>query len=341
MLILGNKDSRNNTRTPGISTTYACVCKARANGQITKAYAMLKKQVYNYPSRVVIYNSSGQIVENGISNTATIPGADNVWNLIEFTFPTPVSISSGETYWMALFNQSSGWIEGYTGQSNGHKITQTGTFASPGSCYISETSVENLSLWLEYEPTGPITTYTIGGILGSNTPSVLKRDLWSGQNYSHNVLIKVTPSSDFEIQFIAFYAEDRIVASSGQINIGILTGNTITTILNGWAASVPSTPSGFRWWYYYPVNKPILSANILYSIAIASGRFSVAYITSTNTYNTHGYSDNYGMDEPNRLFSIYASGNYISSNPGPSLKIEGITPGKLEGTAWSNISTIR
>lgn len=27
--------------------------------------------------------------------------------------------------------------------------------------------------------------------------------------------------------------------------------------------------------------------------------------------------------------------------PGPSLKIEGITPGKLEGTSWSNISTVR
>jgi hypothetical protein len=192
-------------------------------------------------------------------------------------------------------------------------------------------------------------------ILGSNSPGGLVRKLKDGQNGSISVVLRIVPANDMVVNTFSFYArgEHNQYWSGVYGVIGTITGNTLTVVPCGDA--VPAYSGGFgnistqgtvsRWCSYTFTTepKPYLVAGTSYYIGIKNLNGSYPtyayYFTSTTGYNTHGYNTYWAVDEPDRIYSIYLSGEYIQT--GPPVKIDNTTPGKLEYTSWANIASLK
>jgi hypothetical protein len=195
-------------------------------------------------------------------------------------------------------------------------------------------------------------------VIGSNAPSstyfsVDRRRWW---------FTKFIPTQDMTINELWCYCYGGSTTiryvSSIQMAITSNVWNYTThyyPYINNCYRSIPDTEMIQPYWAWRggtTVGVATLYAGITYNFWISGNGFSdssqsrIGYVVGAS--NTHGVSfvSSYWYDHSppnynlNYLPSMYGGGEYISP-PGPALKIEGTTPGKLEYTSWSNINTVR
>ena len=96
----------------------------------------------------------------------------------------------------------------------------------------------------------------------------------------------------------------------------------------------------------FPTN-PQLTSGVKYYIGLihnggASGRINYQNSTGNGGYTTTVINYNGGdltaLSQTQRRMSVYVNYNIVSA--GPSLLVEGITPGKLEGVDWGDINDV-
>ena len=156
-------------------------------------------------------------------------------------------------------------------------------------------------------------------------------------------LCKITVgSSNINVDSISCYTGK---ASSGSPTCGLSiydsSGNIYGASLNFTNDQAPS------WRTVNYSTKPLLYANSIYYLRFTTGSVisdSSSYLPSIyfDTITGGGGFFNYPnfFPTPPQLTS-YTHSIYITYSLGPSLKIEGITPSKLDGTSWSSISNVR
>lgn len=123
-----------------------------------------------------------------------------------------------------------------------------------------------------------------------------------------------------------------------------------TLVANSLSSEITVSNSSAAWKTFNYSTKPTLTAGQRYYIGLIHSNTSalrIIYQTSTgeggyDISKTFNYTsgENLGtLSNTNRRMAFYI--DYTASTPsGPSLKIEGITPGKLEYTNWSSLSDV-
>jgi hypothetical protein len=194
------------------------------------------------------------------------------------------------------------------------------------------------------------------------------RELGEGNNGSHNVVTYVTPETDIEVSSFTFYGSSQyptpgifgggpnmyfsigtlgpIVGSAAQGLTQLTYGDANQYGYINWPLinSIEFYGGGAWRTYNYTIEpKPYLTAGTTYVLAMSgSNRYypwKIYYNDDVSqTEPTHWYSGKWAYDQPERSYSIYITGEPVVS--GPSIKVDGITPGKIEQISWSEVSDV-
>lgn len=195
------------------------------------------------------------------------------------------------------------------------------------------------------------------GILGYNSPNSTTKGTIGGEigsDVSRLYYIKITtPDNNITVDSASAY----MIQKSGEPTI------TYKYIIYNSNSSLHSMSpegtfySGTRIWgtINFTNPKPVLLANTDYYLGVVGKPednlvYLHGYTLSPANANTKQISTytNGGSITPasdgtlgSTYLSLYLTYTDGGSAGGPSFKIEGITPGKLEGTSWSSLATVR
>jgi len=189
-------------------------------------------------------------------------------------------------------------------------------------------------------------------ILGNNDITSSFQTYIMPDNYYYKMVLTGAAPVSAAIQSISFYMDTNNLFSGEFYKLAI------------WNASTGALVYGDTTYRAYP-------GGVGYIWTTVSLQSAASIVAGTSYYiGMWGYSKTYGWSGP-RLRSRYVVGStnggsywgsypwvnplnlasinmkeyqpcmYLTYTSGPSLKIEGITPGKLEYTSWSQISTVR
>jgi hypothetical protein len=116
--------------TPAANTMYLVVGAATSSGTVGTAVIYCRGSLATVNAKAVITDSSGNILTNGISNSLSITttAGDKT-----FTFATPPSVTSGNTYWVGVVPDAALRIYYYATTGGSSKYDSTNSYASPSS----------------------------------------------------------------------------------------------------------------------------------------------------------------------------------------------------------------
>ena len=185
-------------------------------------------------------------------------------------------------------------------------------------------------------------------IFGNNTPSTVYKTVRS----TAQAMKIIPPESGLVYSVTMYCASDSTgVPPTWGIDLGCQIYNSNRVFVSNFSSIEMRTGDVWSWrtapYYTGPIS---VIGGQTYYVFISGGSVSTSYKIRVGYIAGSPNSSNivlspYNPRIPNpltesNLFCIYFT--YTPTTPpGPALKIEGITPGKLEGTSWSNISTVR
>jgi len=156
-----------------------------------------------------------------------------------------------------------------------------------------------------------------------------------------------TDAYNYNVQNINFYGREG-AGGGGLIKPVIWNYTTGAVVTNGVAPEININSLTLQWWTSTFATEPVLAANTRYYVGfvtynVAGNSFLWGYTSRVSeTYNEGG-----GMSYttpttfiPGTPQPYYMMATLTATIPGPSLKIEGIVPGRFEYTDWANLTDI-
>jgi hypothetical protein len=182
-------------------------------------------------------------------------------------------------------------------------------------------------------------------------------------NKNELLLLEINPTEDGEISDIFFYQGNRDAVGTRKPDVYLGLFDSSGNLLTYRPSTSQSLPRGTYYWRqhldYYPWLGPgtrtFTGGNTYYL-----GAWLTGYYYNNINYSAEGILDRDYSGSSGIITGYSHGGNftpasivpetydfvlytvYTATGPtGPSLKIEGITPDKLENTSWSDISDVR